>query len=404
MAENMFSGLTVLDFTNNYAGPIAGSMLADYGAEVIHIEKPVLGDDNRYFPPIINGTSINFCSANRGKKSITLDLKDPRAIDIVKKLAVKADVVIESFRPGVMDKLGLGYEMFKAINPRIIFASVSAYGQVGPKAKKPGYDVIAQAVSGMMEVTGEPDGQPTKIGPAIGDWLGALSMFTAVTAALYAREKSGKGQKIDISLVKILMWIAAKFDHHIPGVPMATRSGNHHTNLAPYGVFNGKNGQTAVIGILSVKLWKSFCNLIGKPELIDDERFSDNARRCDNKPALIELIEGWLKQFDDIKDAIKLLDEAGIPCAKIYNMQDIEEDEHYNAAGWIVDLPMLDDRVDFPARKFVGIPFDFSDIKPEYKPAAKLGANNFEIIEGLGYSHDEVAAMQKEWEDKVNNK
>ena len=175
MGRQVYENLKVLDVTNNYAGPMAGAMLADYGAEVWHVEKPVLGDDNRYFPPIIDGISINYCTSNRGKKSVVLDLKDPRGAEAFRKLAAQADVLLESYRPGVMKKLGLDYETLKEINPRLIYCSISAYGQEGPYANRPGYDVIAQAVSGMMEMTGEPDGPPNKIGSAIGDWMGALN-------------------------------------------------------------------------------------------------------------------------------------------------------------------------------------------------------------------------------------
>ena len=187
MGRQVYENLKVIDITNNYAGPMAGTMLADYGAEVWHIEKPVLGDDSRFFPPMVDGLSINYCTSNRGKKSVVLDLKDPRGADAVKKLAAKADVLLESFRPGVMKKLGLGYEELKEINPRLIYCSISAYGQTGPYASRPGYDVIAQAVSGIMEMTGEPDGMPNKIGPAIGDWMGALNAFGCIGTALYYR-------------------------------------------------------------------------------------------------------------------------------------------------------------------------------------------------------------------------
>ena len=210
MGRQVYENLKVLDVTNNYAGPMAGAMLADYGAEVWHVEKPVLGDDNRYFPPIIDGISINYCTSNRGKKSVVLDLKDPRGAEAFRKLAAQADVLLESYRPGVMKKLGLDYETLKEINPRLIYCSISAYGQEGPYANRPGYDVIAQAVSGMMEMTGEPDGAPTKIGSAIGDWMGALNAFGCIGTALYYRSETGEGQHIDISLARSLMWMAAK--------------------------------------------------------------------------------------------------------------------------------------------------------------------------------------------------
>ena len=170
MHKNLYSGIKVIDMTNNFAGPMASALLADYDAEVIHIEKPITGDDNRFFMPMVDGTSFSHMSSNRGKKSLVLDLKDPEAIAILKKMVADADILVESYRPGVMDRLGLGYETLKELNPRLIYCSISAYGQVGPYAKRPGYDVIAQAVSGIMYMTGDPDGSPTKIGTALGDW------------------------------------------------------------------------------------------------------------------------------------------------------------------------------------------------------------------------------------------
>jgi len=403
MGRQVYEGLKVLDATNNYAGPMAGTLLADYGAEVWHIEKPVLGDDNRFFPPMIDGISINYCTNNRGKKSVVLNLKDPKAVEAFKKLAAKADVVLESYRPGVMDRLGLGYEELKKVNPRLIYCSISAYGQVGPYAKRPGYDVIAQAVSGMMEMTGEPDGAPTKVGPAIGDWIGALNAFGCIGTALYYRSRTGKGQHIDISLVRSLLWMAAKLDYPFTGV-VQSRTGNHHSNLAPYGVFKGNHGESIVLGVLSNNLWAKFCNVLGRPELIDDPRFSSNNMRVENKQALIELIEAWLRTFEHVSEASQLLMDAGIPCSKIYNMKDINEDPHYNQCGWIAEMPMADEMVSLRTRRFPSNPFTFSEFSPEYRKAPALGENNHEVLEALGYSAGEIDEMEQRWENEVRSK
>lgn len=403
MGRPVFEGLKVLDVTNNYAGPMAGSMLADYGAEVWHVEKPVLGDDNRFFPPMVDGISINYCVSNRGKKSVVLDLKDPRGKEVFIKLAKKADVLLESYRPGVMKKLGLSYEDLKDINPRLIYCSISAYGQTGPYASRPGYDVIAQAVSGMMDMIGEPDGQPTKIGPAIGDWMGALNAFGCIGTALYYRSETGEGQHIDISLARSLMWMAAKLDHKLTGT-VATRTGNHHSNLAPYGIFTGNNNESVVIGVLSTNLWNKFCDVMNKPELAEDPRFISNDKRVENKKILIDIIQEWLRSFDHINDAVKLLMDAGIPCSKIYNMVDVDEDPHFNQCGWITNMPMADGMVDFPTRRFPTDPFEFSAFSAEYRKAPALGENNHEILEPLGYSAEEIDQMESEWEEKVKNK
>ena len=403
MGKQLYEGLKVLDATNNYAGPMAGSLLADYGAEVWHIERPVYGDDNRYFPPMFDGISINYCTNNRGKKSVVLNLKDPEAKEAFKKLAAQADVLLESYRPGVMDRLGLGYEEMKKLNPRLIYCSISAYGQEGPYATRPGYDVIAQAVSGIMEMTGEADGNPTKIGPAIGDWIGALNAFGCIGTALYYRSVTGLGQHIDISLVRALLWMAAKLDYPITG-DTQTRTGNHHSNLAPYGVFRGNNGETAVIGVLSAKLWEKFCQVIGRPELTNDERFVTNDRRVANKQLLIEIIEDWLHTFEHVSEAIDLLMDAGIPCAKIYNMQDINDDPHYNQCGWIADMPMADGMKSVRTRRFPSNPFGFSEFEPVYGKAPALGENNQEVLGQLGYSAQQIDEMESRWEAEVKGK
>ena len=403
MGRQVYENLKVIDLTNNYAGPMAGSLLADYGAEVWHIEKPVLGDDNRYFPPMVDGISINYCTSNRGKKSVVLNLKDPRGAEAVRRLVKKADVLLESYRPGVMKKLGLGYEELKKINPRLIYCSISAYGQTGPYASRPGYDVIAQAVSGIMEMTGEPGGSPTKIGPAIGDWMGALNAFGCFGTALYYRSVTGQGQHIDISLARSLMWMAAKLDYNITG-EVQTRTGNHHSNLAPYGIFKGNNGESAVIGVLSTNLWNKFCTVLGRPELAEDPRFISNDKRVENKEILIELVENWLKTFPQISQAVQLLMEAGIPCSKIYNMRDVNEDPHFNQCGWIADMPMADGMQSVRTRRFPSDPFEFSAFSAEYRKAPALGENNHEVLEDLGFSPEEIDTMEEEWERAVREK
>jgi len=232
---NIFEGIRVLDFTNNLAGPYAAAMLSDYGAEVIHVEKPVLGDDNRAYLPRYEGQSMSFMDNSHGKKSLVLDLKDPEAVKIVEKLVKETDVLIESYRPGVMKRLGLDYEAMKKVRPDLIYCSVSAFGQTGPEAGRAGYDIIAQAVSGLMYMTGDQDGPPRKVGITVGDNVGALTAFGAIGAALYYRERTGIGQQIDVSLVKTLMWMSNKIDDLVLNGHMQHRNGNHHLTLCPYG-------------------------------------------------------------------------------------------------------------------------------------------------------------------------
>ena len=255
----------------------------------------------------------------------------------------------------------------------------------------------------MMEMTGEPDGAPTKIGSAIGDWMGALNAFGCIGTALYYRSETGEGQHIDISLARSLMWMAAKLDHGITGV-MQTRTGNHHSNLAPYGIFKGKNNESVVIGVLSSKLWETFCKVMQRTDLIDDPRFVSNDKRVGNKQLLIEIIEDWLSTFEQVSDAIDLLMVAGVPCSKIYNMKDIDEDPHFNQCGWIADMPMADGMTTIRTRRFPSDPFKFSAFEPVYGKAPALGEQNHEVLEALGFTAEEVDEMEAEWEMKVKNK
>ena len=303
----------------------------------------------------------------------------------------------------IKDFVTEAHRQLKEINPRLIYCSISAYGQEGPYANRPGYDVIAQAVSGMMEMTGEPDGPPNKIGSAIGDWMGALNAFGCIGTALYYRSETGEGQHIDISLARSLMWMAAKLDHGITG-EMQTRTGNHHSNLAPYGIFKGRNNQSVVIGVLSSKLWETFCKVMQRTELINDPRFVSNDKRVENKQLLIEIIEDWLSNFEQVSDAIDLLMVAGVPCSKIYNMKDIDKDPHFNQCGWIADMPMADGMTTVRTRRFPSDPFKFSAFEPVYGKAPALGEQNHEVLEALGFTAEEVDEMEAEWEMKVKNK
>ena len=400
MGRNLYDGVRVVDLTNNFAGPMSSAPLADYGAEVIHVEKPVTGDDNRFFSPMVDGVSVSHMSANRGKRSLVLDLKDPRSIESIKKLAAEADILIESYRPGVMDRLGLGYEAIKAVNPGVIYCSISAYGQTGPYANRPGYDVIAQAVSGAMYMTGDPNGPPTKIGSAIGDWVGALAAFGTIGTAMYHRAVTGKGQHIDISLARLLLWVFARFDFTFTGKP-ETRSGNYHTTLAPYGIFNGSHGDSIIIGALNQNLWTKLCGVMGCPEFAEDPRYNTNAKRCDNLKDVIQIIEGWLKRLDDIGEAERRLMEAGVPCAKVYSPEDAFQDPHFNTCGWITKIPAPAGVTSIDGRFFPSNPFTFSAVAPQYRPAPTLGQDNHSILERLGYSFEEVENMQKEWSEKA---
>lgn len=390
--KKLFEGIRVIDFGNNVAGPLAGAMLADFGADVIKVEKPVLGDDSHGFTPYVDGKSITNLWLNRGKRSIVLDVKNPEGKRLFKELLKTADVLIESFKPGVMDRLGLGWKSLHAEFPRLIMYSASAFGQDGPNKDLPGYDMIAQAVSGLIDTTGYADLPAVKIGPSICDYACAYNGFGAISAALFYRERTGIAQHIDISLAECGL---AMNDHVEMAVadPNLRRNGNHHVLLGPYGIFNCKTG-SIVIAALNPKLWEILCNLTGHPELVHDPDLSVSGMRADPKflPRVIEMIEGWLDTLPSIEEAQRILREAGIPCAKITRLNELQYDEHFIQRGMVVDFPTP--QLSVPSFKARGQHIHMSETPAEVKPGPEINEHAEEILQDiLGYDTTAIQGL-----------
>lgn len=395
----LFSGVKVLDFTNNAAGPVCVSMLADFGADVVKVERPVVGDDIRGFAPKLDGVGLNFLFYNRGKKSITIALDDPDGIDIVKKIIPDMDVIVESFRPGIMKKFGLDYESVKAIKPDIIYCSISAYGQTGPYAKKPGYDLIAQALCGVMDMTGEPDAPPQKSGFILGDYIGAMNAYGAIAGALYHKQNSGKGQYIDYALLDGMVAMNNFIELAYTGVSQS-RIGAHHSAICPYGVYNGKEGQCVTICAPNNKLWNKLAELIGKPELGEDERFSTGPARIKNLKTVVDIIETWLKSFEDIETAADILDSGGIPCAKVKTAKDLLTDEHLIARGMITEVDTPPSITKFDRLKTRGVWIHMSETPGSISRAPDLGEHNHEVLVKYGLSPEHITELQERWKNK----
>jgi len=305
------SGITVIDFTRVLAGPYCTALLADMGAEVIKIES-MEGDDYRKVGPFFDGKSALFESVNRGKKSIAMDLKNPDEIRALRALAGRADVVVENFRPGVMAKLGLGPEVLRSDNERLIFASISGFGQTGPNALRPAYDIIVQAMTGLMELTGSEAGDPTMIGESLGDVAAGVFSSWAIMVALFERERTGKGRTIDVSLFDSLLAMMPTSGARVllaNGDPL--RTGNKHPLSAPFGVYPAGDGFFAV-AVLNDRLFKVFCEVIGRQELVDDPRFATDAKRRENEPDLAEAIVAWARDLT-AADVVEILTTAGVP-------------------------------------------------------------------------------------------
>lgn len=395
-SKDILAGIKVIDITNNLAGPCTAAMLADYGAEVIHIEKPLLGDDARAYPPKMDGISIIASWINRGKKSVVLDIKDPKGKEILKKMLADADVLVESNRPGVMKRLGLGYNSVKQIKPDIVYCSVSAFGQTGPYATNAGYDVIGQAYSGIMHMTGYRDDSPMKSGFAIGDMVGALNAFGSIMAALFHRKNTGIGQHVDISLARGLLFANTIFERVNVGME-GMRNGNHDPSLSPYGLYEGNNSQSVIIAALSVNLWTKLCVLIGREDMINDPRYADISSRAENQADVIQVIDHWLKTFDNIEDAIDLMNKEGIPNIKVNSNEDIAKDPHAIENEWIIDVPVEDTITSQKTYLTRNVAATFSETPGTIKKGPTLGQHNYEILTQYGMSKEMIDKLQNKW-------
>ncbi|WP_411678650.1 CaiB/BaiF CoA transferase family protein [Clostridium thailandense] len=386
-------GLKVLDLTHAYNGPFCTTLLADNGAEVIKIESPK-GDQCRAWGPIDNksGESGFFAFLNRNKKGITLNLKTEEGKAIFKELVKDADVVVENYRPGVMKKLGLNYEVLKKINSRLIYAAGSGFGQTGPITNRPCYDIVAQSMGGMVNLTGFPESIPTKVGPSIADNVTGIYLCVGLLMALYNREKTGMGQVVDVAMLDTIFSLlenAIVIQTMTGKTP--ERQGNIDPSIAPFDIYKAEDGYIAV-GVGNDKLWSIFCELIGRQDLITNEKFITNDLRCKNyTPELKNIISEWIK--DKTKKELEyMFDEAGIPCGPVLNMQEAIDHPQIQAREMMVHInhPTIGEMY------FQGCPIKLSRTPSSVDtPAPLLGQHNEEIYGQYLKSKEEVASMRE---------
>jgi crotonobetainyl-CoA:carnitine CoA-transferase CaiB-like acyl-CoA transferase len=389
----MLAGCRVLDFTQYLAGPTVTRLMAEMGADIIKIEIAPMGDPSRLLPTIKSGRSGYFVQQNRGKKSLCLSLDKPEALQILRELAANADIVVENFGPGVMRKRGLDYDSLKQLNPGLIMASLSAFGRNSPLAHKTGYDFIAQAFSGVMHMTGEPEGPPTAVGIGIADVGSGVHTFAALGFALYNREKTGLGQYIDMSMIDALyhMHDFGLQSHSLSGgefVPK--RMGRYHNQICPCGVYKAPQGWIFIL-VLD-RQWSNMVNAMGKPELENDPRFATGADRVKNREQLNAIVQGWLLSFPNDEAALAALEQRRIACAPVMSVVDTLSHPYFKAREMVrtVPDPILGE-VTIP-----GFPFKFSRYPelPDLR-APLLGQHNDAVLKELGYSEERIAGLGK---------
>ena len=372
----------VLDLSRILSGPFCTMMLGDMGATVVKVEPPPRGDDTRLWgPPFVNGISTYFLSINRNKRSIGLNLKAPKGQEVLWKLIDRADVLVENFRPGVLDKLGFGYDAVSARNPRIIYASISGYGQTGPYHTRPGYDVVAQGESGIVDLTGEPDRQPVKVGASIADIVAGLYAYQGILLAMVARHRTGKGQRVDIALLDgmISTLTYQAMSYFATGIS-PKRLGTRHPSIVPYETFETKDGFVN-IGAANEKQWQNLCRALGLPDLAFDIRFSTMAGRISNYVELRAILGTELRKLTRA-EAFELLAKYELPVGPINTVAEVLEDPHVHAREMVKELT----HPEYGPLRYVGIPVKLSDTPGELQgPPPRFGEHNRDVLAELGY-------------------
>ncbi|MFN0092412.1 MAG: CaiB/BaiF CoA transferase family protein [Acidimicrobiales bacterium] len=387
------AGLRVLDFTQYLAGPSCTRMLAEMGAEVIKVEMAPFGDPIRAQSPRVNRRSGYFVQQNRGKQSLCVDLRRPEGVAVVKELIPHIDILVENYSPGVMARRGMGYAELSEVNPRLIMASISGFGQTGSFAHKTSFDLIAQAFGGLMAVTGEPDGPPEFVGAGIGDCTAGFHAFAAIGYALNRRHETGLGSHIDVAMIDSLFHMH-EMNVHAPSMTggewRPRRAGRHHAAVCPGGAYQGPQDYIVILCAANQMpgLWKA----IGRPELAEDPRFKNNQNRLDNLDAFVDIVEAWMAGFETDADVLAALEAERVPCAPVLNPADALDHPYFLERGMVREIsdPLAG------TFKIPGFPLKFSDAPPEPDlVTACLGEHNRRVLaELLGYDDARIAELE----------
>jgi len=385
------AGLKVIEIGVAMAGPFCAMMLGDYGADVIKIERPGDGDDSRSWPPYFHGSlGYYYASANRNKRCLALDLKSPEGVKIATQLLSEADVLVTNFRSGVLDRLGLGWEVLSEINPRLIYCSISGFGRTGPLAAQPANDLFMQAYSGGMSITGEPGGSPAKMGISIADIGAGMFATIGVLTALQARERTGRGQRVDTSLLEGQISMLAHFltrffsSGEVPG-----RSGSGALSSPIYRAYECSD-DWIVISAFNQKMWRSLCEVLGKQEWIDDERFHNAQARTQNRDLMISLISDIVKHHP-VKYWEERLIAQGVPCSPVNRIDKVVSEEQVHACQMVQEIELPD----LGTMHMAGLPIKLGQTPGDVRlPPPRLGQHTSEILLGLGLSQEEIERLE----------
>lgn len=386
------NGVNVLDLSRVLAGPFCTMMLADMGADVIKVEMPGKGDDSRAFPPYINQESVYFMNMNRNKRGITLNLKSEQGKEVFRKLVKEVDILVENYRPGTMEKMGLGYETLKELNPKLVYGCVSGFGHTGPYAKRAGYDIVGQGMSGLMSVTGWTDGPATRCGAPMSDVMGGISLCAGILGALHYATTTGIGQKVDIALVDTLVASMQNINMiYLATGRLPQRIGNRYESSYPYDTFPCKDGTDVVIGCANDKFFNILCDFMGKPELKDDPRFAKNVDRVKNHQLLRPIVVDWTMSQDS-NTVVDLLLSKGVPSCPIYNIEQVTKDPQIAGAR---EMFIEREYPNVGNLKVTNTHIKMSETKPCFRtPSPLLGQHNKEVFsQVLGMSEDEICAL-----------
>ena len=393
MTQTALSGIKVVDLSRVLAGPSATQCLADLGAEVIKIERPETGDETREWAPpqFADGTSAYFATVNRNKQSVTVDISTAAGQEIIKKMVVDADVLVENYKVGGLKKYGLDYDSLKALNPRLVYASLTGFGQTGPDARKPGYDYIIQGQSGLMSITGPEDGLPYKVGVAVVDLFAGLNLVIGIQAALLARAQTGVGQHVDVALLDSAIAMLANVGmNHLATGKVPPRLGNGHPSIVPYQVFATEGEQHLILACGNDKQFAAVCAVM-EQDWIADERFATNPQRVKNRAELVPLMQAVFMRKE--RDAwLGLFDAASVPCGPINNIAEAVAMPQVAAREMVVGLNKAEVQMNV-----LGSPVKLSGTPVQYHSAPPdLGQDTVSVLISLGYTQEQIEQLQQQ--------